>query len=777
MEFQNFASKETASFIAGLLGTQSRATIEQLDALRRALDQAVISLSAPAPPDQPVNDLVTRLAGAANAEVQRIRLDAEAAAERLRAEVKAAQDRAEAAEHDLMITVDAHTEVEAHLRKLETDLKQTADARTLIETELAQAHATIEQLLADVEELRGRIEKQSAENATLAGRVAKAAEVERHRDTLVAELDASAKQVQRLEADLAHAQQLREQLDAAVEAGKARVQSLQQDAAKAREVRDQRDAFAAQLSASSTRIRALETDLVTANEVRDHRDALATQLDASNTRIRTLENDLLRANEVREQRDRLTAQLDAGNARMRTLEGEVAAANEVRGQRDALAARLDASGTRIRILETDLAKAKQVREHRDALATQLDEATARIRTLESELAAAQESDELRDTQSADAASERLRSLEKEAAAARALREERDRFAIQLEQSHARLQVLETEAADARETREEREQFAIQLEKRRTQVRVLEGEVDELRAALATRAERAAGPSVPAAAGDVQSLRGELDRMASLFDASARAVTEMAASNSSTELLAELVKRMSLHFSRVALFRLKGNRLEGEHQMGLDAGGDLTKLIIPTSVDSMLTRAVAAGAVETLHGKDVAERSGTPFGGTPSLAVALPVILQGTTLAVVYADDSGMSNAERDHTSREISLGFARLLVGQVVVLLVRHTHELKTLAELSQYATTLLQEAKEMYLADTQAGKNPDLIRKRLKDNIDCATQLYSYRATMEGATAAALLDQQMLAEMQEATAFARDLSSVLAEMADGDLHITAEAS
>ena len=66
----------------------------------------------------------------------------------------------------------------------------------------------------------------------------------------------------------------------------------------------------------------------------------------------------------------------------------------------------------------------------------------------------------------------------------------------------------------------------------------------------------------------------------------------------------------------------------------------------------------------------------------------------------------MPDSARGPAVHESSVGFARLLVGQVVVLLVRHTHELKTLAELSQYATTLLQEAKEMHLADTQAGKN-----------------------------------------------------------------------
>jgi uncharacterized membrane protein len=182
-------------------------------------------------------------------------------------------------------------------------------------------------------------------------------------------------------------------------------------------------------------------------------------------------------------------------------------------------------------------------------------------------------------------------------------------------------------------------------------------------------------------------------------------------------------------------------------------------------------------VQSLQGADVAVRSGTPFGGSPSSAVALPIVLQGTTLAVVYADDADLPETARGPAIHESSVGFARLLVGQVVVLLVRHTHELKTLAELSQYATTLIQEAKEMHLADTQAGKKPELVRSRLKDNIECASQLYAYRAAMEGTAAAALLDEQILAELQENTPFAKDLADVIGEMTKGDLRLTAEAS
>ena len=123
------------------------------------------------------------------------------------------------------------------------------------------------------------------------------------------------------------------------------------------------------------------------------------------------------------------------------------------------------------------------------------------------------------------------------------------------------------------------------------------------------------------------------------------------------------------------------------------------------------------------------------------------------------------------------MAFAKLLVGEATLLMMCHTHELKMLAELRQYATTLLQEAKEMYLADAEAGKPAAQLKGRLKDNLECASQLYAYRAAMEGTAAAALLDDQISAEMSGNSQFARDLTDVVRSMAETDLGITAEAS
>ena len=265
-------------------------------------------------------------------------------------------------------------------------------------------------------------------------------------------------------------------------------------------------------------------------------------------------------------------------------------------------------------------------------------------------------------------------------------------------------------------------------------------------------------------------------MVSLFDASVRAVNEMTKARNSGDLLTELVKRLSIQFTRVALFRVKSHGLEAEQHIGFE-DTDIDSLVLPVTMDSLLTRAINSGTVESLSGTDISSRLGTPFGGSPTSAVALPIMLQGTTLAVVYADDADMPETARGPAVHESSVGYAKLLVDEASVLLMCHTHELKTLAELRQYATTLLQEAKEMYAADTEAAKPPAQLRARLKDNLDCASQLYAYRAAMEGTAAASLLDEQIAVETAGASAFSRDLAEVVHSMSGADLGITAEAS
>ena len=371
-------------------------------------------------------------------------------------------------------------------------------------------------------------------------------------------------------------------------------------------------------------------------------------------------------------------------------------------------------------------------------------------------------------QDLEAAAARERTLQADLTAAIAAVERHDILATELEMSRARAHTLEVERAgrdDQMRHLQLRLDEALQAEAR------LREQVEAKLREGAARASEAAGE-----AEQTEALRWELERMVSLFDSSVRAVNEMATARTSSDLLSELVKRLSLQFSRVALFRVKSHGLEGEQQVGFE-DINVAKLVVPMTADSLLTRVIHTATAESVTGPDISGRLGVPFGGAPTSAVALPIVLQGNTIAVVYADDADMPEYARGPAVHESSVGFARLLVGEAAVLLMCHTHELKTLAELRQYATTLLQEAKEMYVADAEAGKPATQVRARLKDNLECASQLYTYRAAMEGTAAAALLDEQIATEIAGSSPFARDLAEVVRSMAESELGLTAEAS
>src|SRR5687767_14302812 len=161
MEFQTYAAKEASALIAELLGTQAGAAMQQLQAVRDALDAAARALAPPLHLDDDVQGLVVRLKAVTDAEVQRVNDEANAAvnaargdvqaahvereklsgtlaraeaeAAILRSELQTAQSRAESAEQDLSLTVEAHAEVEASLRRLEAELKHAHQAKASVE--------------------------------------------------------------------------------------------------------------------------------------------------------------------------------------------------------------------------------------------------------------------------------------------------------------------------------------------------------------------------------------------------------------------------------------------------------------------------------------------------------------------------------------------------------------------------------------------------------------------------------------------------------------------
>ena len=248
---------------------------------------------------------------------------------------------------------------------------------------------------------------------------------------------------------------------------------------------------------------------------------------------------------------------------------------------------------------------------------------------------------------------------------------------------------------------------------------------------------------------------------SLLDGLLGGFEALAGATSISDVLATLVEQLAAEFPRVALFKVNGNRLQGEHQIGFDLKRDIAKLVMPLGMDSLLTRAASSGRVEQMSGEELADGSRAPFTGSPTIALALPVAAGGETLAVVYADDSGQRDAEQGgHQSRA---KFAEALLQHAVALLMRLTAELKTRAELRAYAASLLNEIDQMYVADAKAGKSGEELRHRLKANVEYARSIYGSRVAFECPDAATLIDDQiaMRIDAGRKEPFGRDLAAV----------------
>jgi predicted nucleic acid-binding Zn-ribbon protein len=335
--------------------------------------------------------------------------------------------------------------------------------------------------------------------------------------------------------------------------------------------------------------------------------------------------------------------------------------------------------------------------------------------------------------------------------------ERDAVLTQLEASNGRVHALETSQARHEDTIRQLEVALASARQGEARSREQAVSIEEERTGVRAETER---------------LRGEASRVIALLEQSVRSVDELAGTRTVPDLLSSLVTGLSIEFPRVALFRVKGNCVEGELQVGFEQTTDVTKFVFPLTLDSLLTRVVSSGSVERLTGKALAAHGATPFGGTPAAALALPISLQGEPFAVLYAED-----AERSPISQAASVGFAKLLVAETVVLLMRHTHELKTINELRDYAAMLVREAEQMYSADAEAGRTDDELRARLKGNLDCARQLYGHRAELEGSAAAMLLDEQIAVAIEAATPFARDLAALIGRSKEKKQRRKAEAS
>jgi hypothetical protein len=182
-----------------------------------------------------------------------------------------------------------------------------------------------------------------------------------------------------------------------------------------------------------------------------------------------------------------------------------------------------------------------------------------------------------------------------------------------------------------------------------------------------RAVREAGAT--AAAADVEYLR--------------RAFQRLDAAPTLAEAVDGLADSLAAVFPRVALFDVKGTTLEGRRQTGFDFENSISKILVPLINGSAFDEAVQSGRTRQLPAADLPDANKTLFGGAPNIVLILPVVIEGMTAAVVYADDSGHTGPP---LAPQRAASSAEVLLLHAIPLLTR----LSVQEHLAAYETQLL---------------------------------------------------------------------------------------
>jgi chemotaxis protein histidine kinase CheA len=317
---------------------------------------------------------------------------------------------------------------------------------------------------------------------------------------------------------------------------------------------------------------------------------------------------------------------------------------------------------------------------------------------------------------------------------------RDTLADQLAAATARLEALET-------TIVEQAHLATSLEEAQRQLQAADRERQTREEDAARQAEQ-----ISLIETRVRDQRAVLDHLPVVFRA-------VAASRTTTDALTAVANGLGGLFPRVALFRARADRLEGVHQSGFDFTGDISNVVIPMTIDSVMSDAVSSNGVTVLTADDLAASHALPFGGTATSAIVLPLSVDGQTMAAVYADDGGQMS-ETGADERAVCAGLVRDFAMAHVQRLVSDE---RTLTELNAYAGMLLDEVERMYVADVAGGHDEVTLRGRVLENLQTARRIYAQRVEAEAPAAAAFLEERIVAVARAArtTPFGRDVLEV----------------
>jgi len=254
-----------------------------------------------------------------------------------------------------------------------------------------------------------------------------------------------------------------------------------------------------------------------------------------------------------------------------------------------------------------------------------------------------------------------------------------------------------------------------------------------------------------------------------------------------EVLTELVTGIAREFSRVALFDVRGTSLHGTRQIGVEFETDISKVVVPLSNDSLLTRAAKSGRLEALFPRAQGDAAGMiPFGGAPACALAIPVVVRGVTVAVIYADDA--DHAEFTLGAAQARTKYADLLQQHAALVLTRIGVEqtgradteregraetlpktgihVETLGRtrLRHLVLSLANQLEREYNACVQMGSSRLHSLSYLRDAVERARRQYVDSARLDP-VAATFFDDHLadVARARRETAFGKDLAALLA--------------
>ncbi len=160
----------------------------------------------------------------------------------------------------------------------------------------------------------------------------------------------------------------------------------------------------------------------------------------------------------------------------------------------------------------------------------------------------------------------------------------------------------------------------------------------------------------------------LDGLLTAFNAFAKARTPGA-------VVATLRSGLLREFSRVGVFRLRGEQLEGEAPTGGDSLTGIGPVVIPLTVDCLPVRAMTTRRIQSSVGDDLPVLPGLPLGSS-ACAVALPIAVYGEAPAVIYADIS--DPPEYAPVTPHLLVKYAELLLRHASLVALRIAVEQRT---------------------------------------------------------------------------------------------------